>query len=94
VSQQTASEGDPVKIGNVDLNQLRGFADKFLGLQKELFGTVFGNERISNEGRAQQEKGTKQLKALRAQTAADKARTEAKVQERRQRTATRAKQSA
>jgi uncharacterized protein YjbJ (UPF0337 family) len=83
-----------VKIGNVDLGLFRGFLDKFFGLQKELVGTVIGNDRLSDEGKAQQEKGTKQLKALRAEAEADKARTEAKVQERRQRTATRAKQSA
>ena len=83
-----------MKIGNVDLSLLRGFVDKSLGLQKEFVGTLFGRENLSNEGKAQQEKGTKQLKALKAEAQADKARGEAKVQEGRQRSAARAKQSA
>jgi len=83
-----------VKIGNVDISLLKGFVDKVLGLQKEFLGTVLGRENLSNEGKAQQEKGTKQLKALKAEAEADQARVEAKVQEGRQRSASRAKQSA
>ena len=56
-----------MKIGNVDLNQLRGFADKSIGLQKEVLGTVLGRENLSNEGKAQQERGSAHLKALKAE---------------------------
>ncbi len=83
-----------MKIGNIDLTQLRGFTDKALGLQKEFLGTVLGRESLSNEGKAQQERGTKELKALQADAKADKARVEAKVQEKRQTAARRAKASA
>ena len=83
-----------MKIGNVDLALLRGFLDKSFGLQKEFAGTVLGNDRLADEGKAQQEKGTKQLKALRAEAEADTSRAEAKVQERRQRAARSTKQSA
>jgi uncharacterized protein YjbJ (UPF0337 family) len=82
-----------MKIGNVDLNQLRGFADKSIGLQKEVLGTVLGRENLSNEGKAQQERGSAHLKALKAGPSADKARGEAAVQEKRQAAAARGKRS-
>jgi uncharacterized protein YjbJ (UPF0337 family) len=83
-----------MKIGNVYLNALRGLFDKSIGLQKEVLGTVLGRENLSNEGKAQQERGSAQLKALQAEAKADKARAQAKVQEKRQQTAARAKRSA
>ena len=82
-----------MKIGNIDLNQLRGFADKGIGLQKEVLGTVLGRENLSNEGKAQQERGSAHLKALKAEAKADTARAEAAVQQKRQATAARAKRS-
>jgi uncharacterized protein YjbJ (UPF0337 family) len=82
-----------MKIGNVDLNQLRGFVDKSLGLQKEVLGTVLGRENLSNEGKAQQERGSAHLQALKAEAQADKARGEAAVQEKRQAAAARGKRS-
>ncbi len=82
-----------MKIGNVDLNQLRGFVDKGVGLNKEVLGTVLGRENLSNEGKAQQERGSAHLKALKAEAQADKARGEAAVQEKRQTAAARGKRS-
>jgi uncharacterized protein YjbJ (UPF0337 family) len=82
-----------MKIANIDLKQLRGFADKSIGLQKEVLGTVLGRENLSNEGKAQQERGTAHLKALKAEAGADKARGQAAVQEKRQTAASRAKRS-
>jgi uncharacterized protein YjbJ (UPF0337 family) len=83
----------PMKIANIDLKQLRGFADKSIGLQKEVLGTVLGRENLSNEGKAQQERGSAHLKALKAEAQADKARGEAAVQEKRQTAAARGKRS-
>lgn len=78
-------------IGNVDIQQVRGFADKAFGLGKEWAGTVLGNDKLNEEGQAQQEKGAAKLKALRAEIQADKARGEAAVQEKQQKAAARAK---
>jgi uncharacterized protein YjbJ (UPF0337 family) len=83
----------PMKIANIDLKQLRGFADKSIGLQKEVLGTVLGREGLSNEGKAQQERGSAHLKALKAEAEADKARGQAAVQEKRQSAAARSKRS-
>ncbi len=83
----------PMKIANIDLKQLRGFADKSIGLQKEVLGTVLGRENLSNEGKAQQERGSAHLKALKAEAEADKARGQAAVQEKRQAAAARGKRS-
>jgi uncharacterized protein YjbJ (UPF0337 family) len=82
-----------MKIANIDLKQLRGFADKSIGLQKEVLGTVLGRENLSTEGQAQQDRGTAHLKALKAEAEADKARGQAAVQEKRQTAASRAKRS-
>jgi uncharacterized protein YjbJ (UPF0337 family) len=83
-----------MKIGNVDVNAARGFIDKTIGLQKEVLGTVLGRENLSNEGKAQQDRGSAQLKALKAEAKADKARVDAKVQEKRQQAASRTKRAA
>jgi uncharacterized protein YjbJ (UPF0337 family) len=83
----------PMKIANIDLKQLRGFADKSIGLQKEVLGTILGRDNLSNEGQAQQDRGTAHLKALKAEAEADKARGQAAVQEKRQTAASRAKRS-
>jgi uncharacterized protein YjbJ (UPF0337 family) len=82
-----------MKIANIDLKQLRGFADKSIGLQKEVLGTILGRDNLSNEGQAQQDRGTAHLKALKAEAEADKARGQAAVQEKRQTAASRAKRS-
>jgi uncharacterized protein YjbJ (UPF0337 family) len=54
-----------VQIGKVDLDELRGLGDKFVGLQKEFVGTLIGNERLQEEGEAQQVRATKALKGRR-----------------------------
>jgi uncharacterized protein YjbJ (UPF0337 family) len=82
-----------MKIANIDLNQLRGFVDKGIGLQKEVLGTVLGRENLSNEGKAQQERGSAHLQALKSEAKADTARAEAAVQEKRQKAAASSKRS-
>lgn len=80
-----------MQLGNIDLNKLRGIGDKFLGLQKELVGTLVGNERLQREGEAQQERASEELKALRQEAKAEAKEAKAEQLEQRQRAAQRAK---
>jgi uncharacterized protein YjbJ (UPF0337 family) len=82
------------QIGQIDLNKLRGIADKFLGLQKELVGALIGNDRLQEEGEAQQERATEQLKALRAEAKAQAKEAKADAIEQKQKAAQRAKENA
>lgn len=83
-----------MQIGTIDLNKLRGLGDKFVGLNKELFGTLFGNDKLQQEGEAQQERAAEQLKALRKEAQAEAKEAKAEALEQRQKAAQRAKQSA
>jgi hypothetical protein len=80
-----------MRIGTIDLNKLRGVAEKGIGFGKELTGTFLGRDRLVDEGQAQQDKATAKLKALREETKAQAREAEAEVQERRQRAAQKAK---
>jgi uncharacterized protein YjbJ (UPF0337 family) len=80
-----------MQIKTVDLNKLRGLGDKFLGLNKELIGTVVGNERLEREGEAQQDRATEQLRALRKEVEAEQKEAKAEMLEKRQKAAQRAK---
>jgi uncharacterized protein YjbJ (UPF0337 family) len=83
-----------MQIGTVDLNKLRGVSDKALGLAKEVLGVLLGNDRLQDEGEAQQERATAELKALRAELRAEEHEAEAEVAEARQRSAQKAKAAA
>jgi len=83
-----------MQIGTVDLNKLRGLADKGTGLGKELIGTIVGSDRLQREGEAQQERAAEELKALRSEVKAQGHDAKAKAMEERQRLAQRAKESA
>jgi uncharacterized protein YjbJ (UPF0337 family) len=83
-----------VQLFNIDLKQLRGLTDKAFGLYKELLGSVLGNERLAEEGEAQQERATHELKALRADVKAEAEKAEAKTQQARQRAAQKVKETA
>jgi uncharacterized protein YjbJ (UPF0337 family) len=82
-----------VRIGTIDVNKLRGVADKGLGLTKELVGTIVGNERLEKEGEAQQERATEQLRALRKEVEAQGHEAKADAMEQRQKAAQRAKEA-
>ncbi len=56
-----------MQIGTVDLNKLRGLADKAVGFVKELVGTLTGSESMQRAGEAQQERATEQIRALRSE---------------------------
>jgi uncharacterized protein YjbJ (UPF0337 family) len=82
-----------MQLGTIDLNKLRGLADKGAGLGKELLGTLVGSNRLQQEGEAQQERATEELKALRAEFDAQRHEVKAKAMEQRQRVAQRAKEN-
>ena len=80
-----------MQIGRIDVTKLRGVADKAIGLGKELFGVLLGNERLQDEGEAQQERAAAELKALRAELQAQKQDTKAAAAEKREQAAQRSK---
>lgn len=82
------------QIGSIDLNKLRGLGDKVIGLQKEIFGALIGNERLQDEGQAQQERASEELKALRAEAKAEVKEAKAQTLEQKQKVAQRAKENA
>ena len=82
-----------MQVGTIDLNKLRGVADKGLGLGKEVIGVLVGNDSLQKEGEAQQERASAQIKALREELKAEKHEAEAKTAEVKERAAQRAKQS-
>lgn len=82
-----------MRIGTIDLNKLRGVADKAVGLGKETLGTVLGNDRLAEAGEAQQDRAKEQLRALRQEAKAQAKEADAELHERRQRAAQRAKAS-
>ena len=83
-----------MQLGNLDLNKLRGIGDKFVGLNKELVGTLIGNDRLQQEGEAQQERASEELKALRQEAKAQAHEARADALEQKQKSAQRAKQNA
>jgi uncharacterized protein YjbJ (UPF0337 family) len=83
-----------MQIGRIDVNKLRGIGDKFVGLNKELVGTLIGNEKLQQEGEAQQERAAEELKGLRKEAEAQSKEAKAEALEQRQKAAQRAKQNA
>ena len=80
-----------MRIGNVELDHLRGFGDKVAGLTKEVVGTVVGNDRLAEAGEAQQARGSDSIKALRKQAKAQAKEAKAETFEQQERAAQRAK---
>jgi uncharacterized protein YjbJ (UPF0337 family) len=83
-----------MNIGTIDLNKLRGVTDKGAGLTKELVGVLIGNDRLQEEGEAQQERAAEELKALRLEAKAQAKEAKADSYEVEQRTAQNAKERA
>ncbi|MBV8305000.1 MAG: CsbD family protein [Acidimicrobiia bacterium] len=75
----------------MELDHVRGLGDKFVGLGKELAGTVIGNEKLQEAGEAQQARGTESLKALRKQAKAQSKQAKAETFEQQEKAAQRAK---
>ncbi len=83
-----------MQLGHIDLNKLRGIADKAAGFAKELTGTLIGNENLEKAGEAQQDKASEQLKAMRKEVEAQQHEAKADLDERRQKAAQRDKSAA
>jgi uncharacterized protein YjbJ (UPF0337 family) len=83
-----------MQLGKIDLNKLRGIGDKFVGLNKELVGTIIGNDKLQQEGEAQQERAAEELKGLRKEAEAQAKEAKAEALEQRQKAAQRAKENA
>jgi len=83
-----------MRLGNVELDHVRGIGDKIFGLGKEIVGTALGNDRLVKEGETQQAKGTQSLKAIRKQVEAQAHEAKAETFEARQRVAQKEKERA
>lgn len=66
---------------------VKGVVEDIKGKAKEAVGAVTGSDRLTEEGRAQQDKAEAQRHAAAKETEAEKARGEAKMEEQRQRRA-------
>jgi uncharacterized protein YjbJ (UPF0337 family) len=60
-----------VQIPRIDPKNALGLVDKVVGLGKEIFGSVTGQDRIKKAGQVQQEKATERLKAAQSQVEAE-----------------------
>jgi uncharacterized protein YjbJ (UPF0337 family) len=80
-----------MQVGTIDISKLRFVADKGFGFWKELFGVLIGNDRLQQEGEAQQERATAQMKSLRNEVQAQKQEAKATMFEQREKAAQQAK---
>lgn len=64
-----------------------GLTDKAIGLAREAVGTILGNDGLADAGKAQQEKGTNRLEAIKHEAKADAARSKAMAQDKVERSA-------
>jgi uncharacterized protein YjbJ (UPF0337 family) len=76
----------------IDLNSgpaeaIMGIVEDLKGKAKEIIGTFFGRGDLISEGKAQQDKAKAQRDVAKKEAGAEKARTEAKLQEARQKAA-------
>ncbi|MBL1074135.1 CsbD family protein [Nocardia sp. 2] len=62
-----------------------GTVEGVKGKAKEAAGSVFGNDQLREEGRAQQDRADHQRDAARREAEAEKERTQAELEEQRQR---------
>jgi uncharacterized protein YjbJ (UPF0337 family) len=83
-----------MRLQRIEPENVRGFLDKFLGLGKELLGTIFDNDSWRKEGEAQQKAGTERIRALQDQIKAEAKEAKAETFERQQRAAQKMKESA
>ncbi len=82
-----------MQFGKVDLNKLRGLSDKFVGLGKELVGTLVGNERLEQEGESQQARASEELRAMRSEARAQAEEAKAESLDEKQQAAQRDKET-
>jgi uncharacterized protein YjbJ (UPF0337 family) len=65
-------------LPRIDYGNVTGLLDKFVGLGKEVVGTLYDGERLIEQGQAQQGKGTEKLQAIRKQAEAKAHREKAR----------------
>jgi uncharacterized protein YjbJ (UPF0337 family) len=80
-----------MQLGTIDLQKLRGVGEKMFGLTKEFVGVVTNNDRLQEEGDAQQDRASERLRALRKEAEAEMKDAKASALEREERAAQRAK---
>ena len=83
-----------MQIPRIDPKNAAGLLDKIVGLGKEIVGSLTGNDRVSEAGQVQQDKGTEKLKAIKAQAEAEAHNARAKTAEQRQKTTQAVKEGA
>jgi uncharacterized protein YjbJ (UPF0337 family) len=66
---------------------LRALVDGSIGLAKQVVGILIGNDRLQEEGKAQQDKADAEKEVAKKEAEAEAARAEAKTQEARQKAA-------
>ncbi len=82
-----------MQIPRIDPKNAYGLVDKIVGLGKEIVGTATGQDRLTQAGQVQQEKGTERIKAIRAQLEADAHETKAGAAGQAQRSAQQTKEA-
>lgn len=73
------------------IEAVRGIVEGAIGFTKQVIGLVFGRSDLQAEGKAQVSKASSQLEAAGKEAEAVKARAQAKVQETRQKGASKSK---
>jgi uncharacterized protein YjbJ (UPF0337 family) len=81
-----------MQIPRIDPENLGGLVDKIVGLGKEVVGTLTGQDRLTEAGQTQQDKGTERLKAVQAELRADVHESKATAAEQAQRAAQKTKE--
>lgn len=80
-----------MQMGTIDLQKLRGVGEKAFGLTKEFMGVITNNERLQQEGDAQQDRASEKLRALRKEAEAQVKEAKAVALDRKERAAQQAK---
>ena len=69
------------------IEAVRGIVSGAIGFTKQVIGLILSNSNLQEEGKAQVDKASNQLEAAGKEAEAEKARAKAKVQESRQKAA-------
>ncbi|GAC1325245.1 MAG: hypothetical protein NVSMB13_08020 [Mycobacteriales bacterium] len=79
------------RIPHVSPKNATGLFDKFVGLYKEVVGTVLDNDKLKKSGQLQQEAGSEKIKAIQAEVEASSHKAKAASAEGAQKSAQRSK---
>ena len=73
------------------INAVKGVVEGAIGIVKQVIGIIFGRGHLQEEGEAQQDKAAAHRKVAKKEAEAETARGEAKVQETRQKGASKSR---